>query len=170
MTAPADELLPSLADLLGQVAQTLRSGGATDQPTRDTTDEPSGKATRDAGDAAAGRSTAANQVDQLRALLARADAARPPGSPPLFDAAQLGDALAQLADALRASGGARQGEQPTQQQTDALAAITQLRAAMGPRPGAAPRDEAAEREHYRQNASAAMDEYFRQHPHKPFKP
>jgi hypothetical protein len=150
VTPPAaDDLLPSLAELLGQIAQTMR-GGATDP--------------------AAGRAAAATQVDQLRALLARAGTTSPPGSPPLFDATQLGDALGRLADALRASGGEPPSQPPNQQETDALAAITQLRAAMGPRAGAAPRDGAAEREHYRQKASAAMDEYFRQHPHKPFKP
>jgi hypothetical protein len=141
MTDTADDPLRALADLLASVAGTLRG-----EDTPET------------------RADAAAQVDRLRELVAHTDRTRPAGGrgAALFDLARVGDALRQFAEALRA---------PTTGNTAAaMQAITDLQSAMGLTPRPALRDDAAEREHYRLKARAAMDEHFRQHPLKPFKP
>ena len=112
-------------------------------------------------DAASARADAAAVVDQLRELVARSDRARPASSAALFDFARIGDALRVLAECLRAPGLAG----------DASTAIAALQAALGPLALRAPaRDVVAIREHHRQRARAAMSDYFRRNPHKPFKP
>ena len=134
------DLLRALAELAGRVAQTVREG-----------------------DAATARAQAAAQVDQLCALIAGAERTRPAGGPAPFDLARVGDALRAVADRLRAPISAGDA--------GALQAVAELQAAIAPLAGRrAAHNEAAEREHYRQKARAAMDEYFRQHPNKPFKP
>jgi hypothetical protein len=81
----------------------------------------------------------------------------------VLDAARLTTALAAFADWLRAPTPA--GEARAQQ------AIAELRAVFGPLVGAATASaEDAQREQYRQDARAAIDDYFRDNPIKPFKP
>jgi hypothetical protein len=140
VTAPADDPLRALAELIGRVGQTLR-----------------------ADDTAAARAEAAAQVDQLRELVASVDRARPAGSPAVFDLARVGEALRVIARSLQMPTSANEAE--------VRQVLAELQAALGPLAGGAPaRDEAAEREHYRLQARAAMDDYFREHPIKPFKP
>ena len=141
MTAADDtHTLGALAELLGKVTETLRGG-----------------------DTPEARTDAAAQVDQLRELVAGAGRAIPAGAPAGFDLARLGEALRAIAEALRTGG---------DREADVARALDELQAATGLplRPAHPGRDDAAEREHYRKQASAAMDEYFRAHPHKPFKP
>lgn len=140
MTEPAADPLRGLAELLDRVGQTLR-----------------------AEDTAAARSDAAVQVDQLRALIAGVDQVPPAASPAVFDLARIAEALRVIAESLRAPTSANEAE--------ARRVLAELQATLGPLAVRTPlRDEAAEREHYRLKARAAMDDYFREHPIKPFKP
>ena len=140
MTEPADPSLRALADLVARVTQTLRAG-----------DDP------------AAREQAAADVDQLRELAAAAERQRAPGAPAVFDVTRLTAALAVFADWLRAPTAAREAQ--------AQQAMADLQLLFGPllAPAAA-RDDAAQRDQYRQDARAAIDDYFRDNPIKPFKP
>jgi hypothetical protein len=108
------------------------------------------------GDADAARTEAATQIDRLREMVAGFERARPAVAA-VVDLARIGEALGVVAQALRTPG----------REAEASQALAELQAAAGRAPA---RDEAAEREHYREKARAAMDDYFRQHPIKPFKP
>jgi hypothetical protein len=111
-----------------------------------------------AGDDPAARADAAAQVEQLRELVAQVDRGRPAGSPALFDLALQG-----FAEWLRAPTSANEAY--------AEQAIASLRAAMAPLvPWDPAGDDTADRERYRRDARAAMDDYFRDHPIKPMKP
>lgn len=137
-TSQIDATLRALSDLVGQVAQTLR-----------------------AEDDTAARTRAASQVDQLCDLIAGLDAgldrAPLPGIAAMLDLAQVREALRRFADSLRAPTGEAGAERT----------ISDLQAMLGPLAGRAPvHDDARERERYRQQASAAIDEYFRDHPIK----
>jgi hypothetical protein len=140
MTEPADPSLRTLAELVARVTQTLRAG-----------DDP------------AAREQAAADVDQLREVASAADRQRAPGVPAAFDVTRLTAALAVFADWLRAPTPAREAQ--------AQQAMADLQLLFGPllAPAAA-RDDAAQRDQYRQDARAAIDDYFRDNPIKPFKP
>jgi len=142
MTEPADASLRALAELVARVAQTLR-----------------------AGDTPAAREHAAADVEQLRELAAAAEHQRAAGAPALFDVARLTAALGAFADWLRAPTAAGEGR--------AQQAIAELQAIFAPLGGSlagpAP-DEAAQRDEVRQNARAAIDDYFRDHPIEPIEP
>lgn len=136
MTSEIDATLRALSDLVGQVAQTLR-----------------------ADDDATARARAASQVDQLRDVLAGLGRGPLPGIAAMFDLAQIREALGKFAASLRAPA--------TEAETEAERAISDLQAMLGPLAGGDPaRDDARDREHYRQQASAAIDDYFRDHPIK----
>jgi hypothetical protein len=140
MTDSADASLRALADLVARVTQTLR-----------------------AGDTPAARTAAAATVEQLRELAGVAERQRPPGTPAVFDAARLTTALAAFADWLRAPTPASEAR--------AQQAMAELQAVFGPLVGAATAGaEEAQREQYRQDARAAIDDYFRANPIKPFRP
>jgi hypothetical protein len=140
MTDSTDASLRALADLVARVTQSLR-----------------------AGDSPSARTEAAAAVEQLRELAGAAERQRPPGTPAVFDAARLTTALAVFADWLRA---------PTpESEARAQQAIADLQAVFGPLVGAATASaEEAQRDRYRQDARAAIDDYFRDNPIKPFKP
>jgi hypothetical protein len=143
MTEPADASLRGLAELVARVTQSL------------------GQTLR-AGDDAAARTQAAAEVEQLRELAAAAERMRPSGTPAVVDGALLTTALAVFAEWLRAPTPASEAR--------AQQAIAELQAVFGPLVGATASAEDAQREQYRQNARAAIDDYFRANPIKPFKP
>ena len=114
------------------------------------------------GDNPAAREQAAADVEQLRELAAAADRQRPPGAPVVFDLTRLTTALAVFVEWLRAPS-------PTSE-ARAQQAIAEIQAIFGPLGASTVRDDAAQRDEYRQNARAAIDDYFRDNPIKPFKP
>jgi hypothetical protein len=147
MTEP-NASLRGLAELVARVVQRL--GQSLGQAVRD-------------GDDAAARTQAAADVDQLRELAAAADRMRPPGTPAVLDGALLTTALAEFAEWLRAPTPASEAR--------AQQAIAELQAVFGPLVGAATASaEDAQREQYRRDARAAIDDYFRANPIEPFKP
>lgn len=118
--------------------------------------------TLQAGDNSAARSQAAADLEQLREVAAAADRQRAPGTPAVFDLTRLTTALALFAEWLRAPS-------PTTE-TRAQQAIAELHAIFDPLGAGTARDEAAQSDQYRQNARAAIDDYFRDNPIEPFKP
>ena len=131
MTEPADPGFAALVALVGRIAQILEAG-----------DDPEA------------RSSAAATVEELQVLAVQRGSG---GGAHGVDLAQLGEALAALAEWLRA---------PTpERETRAERAMSDLQAVLGPRLGWDPAHGDAERRaEYRRQARAALDEIF---PEKP---
>jgi hypothetical protein len=109
------------------------------------------------GDDPAARADAARDVEQLRELVARV--AAQPVAPAGFDVAEVSDALRHFATWLR--------EPTSANEAQAQQAITELQIALGPLVVDPAREDAARREQYRQEARAALDDYFRDRSGKP---